>query len=95
MKIYTPQSELVRIRVMRTDEKDQHIVLEECTLDEVYTFVEKIFKNFLTLVDDEPKVRIEIREYKNKKNGKARNISFHSFNAQEVESLILKKLCTN
>lgn len=95
MKIYTPQSELVRIRIMRIDEKDQHIVLEECTLDEVYTFVEKIFKSFLTLVDDEPKVRIEIREYKNKKNGKARNISFHGFSAAEVENLIHKKLCTN
>ena len=95
MKIYTPQSELIRLRIMRMNEKDQHIVLEECILDEVYDFVQGVFKNFKYITDDEPKVRIEIREYKNKKNGKARNISFHGLTTQEVESLILKKLCIN
>jgi hypothetical protein len=94
MKVYTPQSELIRLRIMRIDEKDQHIVLEECNLDEVYNFVQDIFKNFKYITDDEPKVRIEIREYKNKKNGKARNISFHGLTTEEVEQLILKRLCT-
>lgn len=92
MKIYTPQSELIRLRIMRIDEKDQHIVLEECNLDEVYNFVQDIFKNFLYTEDENPKVRIEIREYKNKRNGKARNISFRGFTTEEVEQIILKRL---
>lgn len=97
MKIYTPTSELIRIRVMRKGEKDSHVVLEEATLLEVYDFVYNLFQEYPYKLNDTDlhRTKIEVREYKDKKNGKSKCFYFFGLSTEEVKQLILKQLCTN
>lgn len=96
MKIYKPTSELIRIKVVREGDKNTYITIQEASLSEAYEYVHNLFKDYPYKPSEVnlKRTRVEVREYIDKKNGKAKSLYLYGLSPEEIKNFIIENLCT-
>jgi hypothetical protein len=94
MKLHTPTPELIRIKVVREGDKNIYMTIQEASLSEAYNFVHNLFKDYPYKPSEVnlKRTRVEVREYINKKNGKAKSLYLYGLSPEEIKNFITEKL---
>lgn len=94
MKIYKLEPKLlIRVQITKIGEITEYLTLCETNLNDAIDFIEKTLeRKTVSPFLKGNKTRINIREYLNGKNGKAKNLSCRGFSPYQIKDFLKRDL---